>query len=178
MLDVFPSSICDLSLKLRGCTTRIAASLFVGLPHLKRLEIFLSAPNFAGDPREQDKFEVDKPLYKLETLVVWLAVTNFPACTDGSLQEYLPKLTNVSIQVQPDKAQSVLDLGASADLQFARFFLTREIEAIPTDSEDLDDGNSLHGGSPYGDASMQIYVLETSKLHVLHMLGPQKGCIL
>ncbi len=81
-------------------------------------------------PNHAFKFQLDKPLHALETMIVWQALTCFPAGTEQAAAGFLPNVRSLCALLSTDDAQTMLNLGVAAKLQFARFFLMNEQEEL------------------------------------------------
>lgn len=171
VLESLPTTLCHLILSLDQTIfpESIASSMFVGVPLLKHLDIQLENYREIFAPDERHEFQFDVPLDSLESPIVWNIVTTFSESEQG-LESFLPSLCNIGIQLRTDDLQDVLDLGVHARLQTARLILMVDDEARNAAQMMHQFGETY----TYGD----VVVAESSKLRVLHIQGPEEGCML
>ncbi len=104
--------------------------MFARFPQLKFLKVHVMDYDVSDGPNHAFKFQLDKPLHALETMIVWQALTCFPAGTEQAAAGFLPNVRSLCALLSTDDAQTMLNLGVAAKLQFARFFLMNEQEEL------------------------------------------------
>lgn len=99
--------------------------MFACFPQLKSLKVHVIDYRYdiSDGPNLAFTFQLDRPLRSLKTMILWQALTCFPAGTEQAAARFLPNVLNLCAQLSTDDAQTMLDLGIAAKLQFAHFFL-------------------------------------------------------
>jgi len=140
--------------------------MFARFPRLKFLKIHVMDYDVSDGPNHAFKFQLDEPLHALKTMSVWQVLTCFPAGTEQAAAGFLPNVRSLSALLSTDDAQTMLNLGVAAKLQFARFFLMNEQEELYGENDE---------DSPAYD---NLVVLESNKLQYLQLQGPGNGDLL
>ncbi len=167
-LRITPNSLFWLDIKIDTCVCPlvIKSSMFARFPQLKFLKVHVIGYDIDVGPNHAFKFQLDEPLHALETMIVWQALTCFPAGLEQAAAGFLPNVLSVCAQLSTDDAQTMLDLGVAADLHFARFFLMNEQEELFGENDE---------DSPAYDS---LVVLQSNKLQFLQLQGPGNGDLL
>ncbi len=156
-LKMTPNSLFWLDIKISSwvCPHVIKSSMFACFPQLKLFKEHIIGCHIDAGPNHAFKFQLDEPLYALQTMIIWQALTCFPAGTEQAAAGFLPNVRSLCAQLSTNDAKTMLDLGVAADLHLARFFLMNE-------QEELSSCNDL-------------VVLEFNKLRYLQLQGPENG---
>jgi len=131
------------------------------------LKVHVTGCDIDAGPNHAFKFQLDEPLHALETMIIWQALTCFPAGTEHAAAGFLPNVRSLCAQLYTGDAQTMLDLGVAADLHFANFFLINEQEDLFGENDE---------DTPAYDN--QLVVLQSSKLQFLQLQGPGNGDLL